>query len=497
MHSFSTLTELIDPSKDLSAVAIVDRTGESRSEITYQELKERIENAGSNLVAQYGIGKGDCVVLLGLNSVSFLAAYFASMSIGAVVAPLNPALGTDALNELIEDAGARLVLAEADFGVGLTRTQIGDLRSIDSKGAGDAVTAESSLDPDGPALMLYTSGSSGRPKGVVLSHTSQVSSLKALKAEILMLSGLGTIISAPLFHMNALNYVHMMLVAHGCFTLLPRFRPGIVFEALSDDQVRLVPAVPPMIARLVDEAEQNSIGPFPDVVAVSLGSAPVTEATVSMTQTLFPNAMILNGYGTTEIGPGTFGAHPDGLIRPQLSIGHPTKPENVRLVDGPNADEGVLEVQGPTLMLGYKNMPEVTAAKVRDNWYRTGDIMRRDKDGFFFFVGREDDMFVCNGENVFPIEVEAMLEKHPSITQAAVVSVKDGKRGEVPVAFITLAIDRPLDEEAVKSYALENGPAFRHPRHVFFISNLPVNGVGKVDKLLLKNDAEQRIQFKA
>jgi len=161
-------------------------------------------------------------------------------------------------------------------------------------------------------------------------------------------------------------------------------------------------------------------------------------------------------------------------------------------VDGLNSDQGVLEVKGDSLTMGYKNMAETNAEKFRDGWYRTGDILRRDADGFYYFVGREDDMFVCNGENVYPMEVETMLESHPKIQQAAVVSIPDSSRGAIPVAYLVTA-DSSLTEDEVKSFALEVGPAFRYPRKVVFMGSLPLSAVNKVDKLALARHALEHV----
>jgi len=197
---------------------------------------------------------------------------------------------------------------------------------------------------------------------------------------------------------------------------------------------------------------------------------------------------ITNGYGTTEIGPVVFGPHPDGIAQPQLSLGYPHHAVQLRLMrDGAEVkDEGVLEVRCDALMTHYHKLPQTTArAMTTDGYYRTGDVFRRDANGFFFFVGREDDMFVCGGENIYPNDVERMLERHPAIHQAAVVPVPDELKGHKPVAFIVRANGVTLEEEAVKAYALANAPAYQHPRRVIFIDEMPLAGTNKIDKRAL------------
>jgi len=150
------------------------------------------------------------------------------------------------------------------------------------------------------------------------------------------------------------------------------------------------------------------------------------------------------------------------------------------------ADEGVLEARCGALMTHYHKLPEATAkAMTADGYYRTGDVFRRDENGFFFFVGREDDMFVCGGENIFPGDVEKMLERHPAIHQAAVIPVPDELKGHKPIAFVVRAGNAALDEDAVKAYALANAPAYQHPRRVIFIDEMPLAGTNKIDKRAL------------
>ena len=139
----------------------------------------------------------------------------------------------------------------------------------------------------------------------------------------------------------------------------------------------------------------------------------MTVALYERIQQALPQVRITHGYGTTEAGPAVFGPHPDGLPTPPLAVGHPIDPSHVRLADGPNPDEGVLLMKNPAVLSGYHNLPEKSAQVLRDGWYYSGDVMRRDAQGFYYFVGRADDMFVCGGENIYPVEVEKLLELHP------------------------------------------------------------------------------------
>jgi acyl-CoA synthetase (AMP-forming)/AMP-acid ligase II len=183
-----------------------------------------------------------------------------------------------------------------------------------------------------------------------------------------------------------------------------------------------------------------------------------------------------------------FGPHPKGIAQPELSTGHPHPEVELRLMrDGKEVqDEGALEMKCGALMTHYHKLPEATAkAMTSDGYYRTSDVFRRDENGFFFFVGRVDDMFVCGGENIYPGEVEKMLERHPGIHQAAVIPVADELKGHKPIAFIVKSPGVAIDEQAVKTYALANAPAYQHPRRVFFVDEMPLAGTNKIDKRVL------------
>jgi acyl-CoA synthetase (AMP-forming)/AMP-acid ligase II len=208
-----------------------------------------------------------------------------------------------------------------------------------------------------------------------------------------------------------------------------------------------------------------------------------------------PQAAISNAYGTTEAGPVVFGPHPHGLPQPELSVGYRHPQVALRLVDGDrrDADQGVLEMKCPALMLGYHNRPDVKPPLTADGFYVTGDVFRRDADGFFYFVGRTDDMFVSGGENIYPSDVERMLERHPDIAQAAVVPIADEIKWRKPVAFAVLKPGRSLTEDAVKRFALAHAPAYQHPRFVWFVDELPLASTNKLDRAALQRMAQERV----
>jgi long-chain acyl-CoA synthetase len=217
-----------------------------------------------------------------------------------------------------------------------------------------------------------------------------------------------------------------------------------------------------------------------------MGSAPSSPQLIAQLKKTFPNAEPLVVYGVTEGGPVPLGPHPEGKPRPAGSIGVPYAGTEARLVGGASDDEGELIVRNPGILVAYHKLPEETAQRIRDGWYYTGDVCRRDSDGFYYFVGRTDDMFVCGGENIFPIEVETLLERHPAVHQAYVMPFEHEMKGEVPYAFVVLRSGASATENDLKQFALAHGPAYQHPRRVFFLDYLPLAGTNKIDRARLR-----------
>jgi acyl-CoA synthetase (AMP-forming)/AMP-acid ligase II len=274
--------------------------------------------------------------------------------------------------------------------------------------------------------------------------------------------------------------------------LLPQFDARRYVEAIGRFQVTWLTSVPTMLALVVREREALSRTDLSTVRTVRMGSAPITQKLIDDVRRVFPRATVLNAYGTTEAGPVMFGPHPDGRSKPDLALGWPMPGVEVRLIDarGLDADEGVLWIRTPANMAGYLNLPAKSKeALTPEGWYISGDVFRRDAAGAYYFVGRADDMFVCGGENIYPGEIEHLLAGHPDIVQACVVPVADEVKGAKPFAFVVPRPGATLDEETVKRYALQNAPAYQHPRQVAFMTELPLASTNKVDRKMLAEKA--------
>jgi acyl-CoA synthetase (AMP-forming)/AMP-acid ligase II len=300
------------------------------------------------------------------------------------------------------------------------------------------------------------------------------------------------IVAAPLYHMNGLLFLLSLVAGGGTAILMSRFQAQEYLSAIDRYKVTLLTGVPTMLALCLKEQEMVSALDLTSVRSIQIGSAPLSEALLGPVEQMFPNASIFNAYGTTEVGAGIFGPHPDKIPIPKVALGYPRPHVKVRLVGGATPSEGVLEVKTEAAMSGYLNLPDKTAEKISDGWINTGDVMRIDENGFYFFVGRNDDMFVCGGENVYPGQVERILEKDERIHEVCVVARPDEVKGQLPIAFIVKAPQVTISEDDVKQLALEKAPAYMHPREVVFIESMPLAGTNKIDRKVLELRATDR-----
>jgi len=496
--SFTNLGDLIRRERDLDKVALIDLGGEEAPrEFSNRQLDAMASGVAGALVKR-GLARGDRIAILSANRAEFLAAYNGILRAGFVAVPVNYRFPPATIALILRDAGAKLVFCDqprrAHVPADLPVVAFGSngVESFDhflDPGPFEAVTPA----PDEPAMFLYTSGSTGTPKGVVLSHQSHIWVVET------RLSGQDLarhryLIAAPLYHMNALALAQLACAAHATIVLQPQFSAPAYIEAIGRYRITWLTAVPPMIAMMLREREQLARTDLSSIEFVRMGSAPVTQSLMQALHTALPHAAVTNAYGTTEAGPVVFGPHPDGLPQPELSVGYPHPAIELRLADGENraADRGVLEMKCPAVMRGYHNRPDVPSPITADGFYVTGDVFRRDVNGFHYFIGRTDDMFVSGGENIYPTDVERMLERHPDIAEAAIVPVDDEIKGQKPVAFVVPAPGRRLSEAEVKQFALANAPAYAHPRFVWIIDRLPLASTNKIDRAALKQMAGER-----
>ena len=496
---FTNLGDLIRRDKNLDKIAIIDLGGEQRPrEFTFAQLDAMAEGA-AHAIAGHGLARGDRVAILSANRAEYLAACYGIMRAGLVAVPVNFKFPRATIEFIIRDAGAELVFcdrahrADCPPGPSVVCFEAENAESFD-RFLVEGPFAPVRPPPNEPAMLLYTSGSTRKPKGVVLSHQSHIWVVET-RLDGQDLSCHRYLIAAPLYHMNALALSQLACAAHATIVLLPHFTAQAYIDAIGRYRCTWLTAVPPMIAMMLREKALLARTDLSSVEFVRMGSAPVSTALLRDLRRALPQARVTNAYGTTEAGPVVFGPHPLGLPQPEMSVGCPHPMVQVRLADDGHrdADSGVLEMKSPALMLGYHNRPDVRSPITPDGFYVSGDVFRRDADGFYYFIGRTDDMFVSGGENIYPTDVERMLECHPDVAQAAVVPFDDDIKGTKPVAFVVSKPDRQPSADEIKRFALANAPAYQHPRFVWFVDELPLASTNKVDRAALRRMTQQRL----
>jgi long-chain acyl-CoA synthetase len=500
ISSFRNLGQLISREGDLAKIALIDLGGDGRArEFSYAAL-DAMADGVARALKRRGFERGDRIAILSANCAEYLAAYFGIMRAGLVAVPVNFKFPAKMIDFIIRDAGAKLVFCDSerrvDCPMGLPIVCLGDVaiegfeQFLDPGPFAEIVPATNE-----PAMFLYTSGSTGTPKGVVLSHQSHIWVVETRLAGQ-DLSRRRYLIAAPLYHMNALALAKLAIAGYSTIVLLPNFTARAYIEAIARYRCTWLTAVPPMIAMMLREVELLAMTDLSSVEFIRMGSAPVSQSLMTSLKRILPRAAITNAYGTTEAGPVVFGPHPKGLPVPEMSVGFPHPKVQLRLVDGDNknADQGVLEMKCPAVMLRYHNRPDVEARITPDGFYNTGDVFHRDAEGFHYFVGRADDMFNSGGENVYPGDVERMLERHSDVSQAVVIPIDDEIKGQKPVAFIIPRAGRHPTEDEIKRFALANGPAFQHPRFVWLVDKFPLASTNKIDRGALRRLAEQRVK---
>ena len=485
--------------------------------LTYAELGERVARLAGALRSR-GVGVGDRVLVLMSNRLEFLEATLAANHLGAIAVPVNFRLVAEEVAYLAEDSGSVAVLVDAPLAglAGEVRAKVAELRACLVVGGADEVSAAGTgaegyeealgaaapveavaLPETEPAFILYTSGTTGRPKGAVLTQLNMLmQTLTQVRTWRLVADDEVNLCGSPLFHIAAIGSVLPFLLLGNTTVLMPSgaFDPGDVVDLMERYRVThcfLVPAQWQAVCSLEGVRERDL-----HLRAIAWGAAPAPLSVLQSMAATFPGVEILAAFGQTEMSPVTCVLEGRDAQRKIGSVGKPVATVDVRIVDPDMRDVepgevGEIVYRGPALMTGYWNKPEATAEAFRGGWFHSGDLVREDEEGFLYVVDRAKDMIISGGENIYSAEVEQAIDGHPGVAQVAVVGVPHPRWGETPIALVVPADPAdPPREDDVLDRCRRHLASYKKPSRVIVVDELPRNAGGKV----LKYDLRRRYQ---
>jgi long-chain acyl-CoA synthetase len=454
--------------------------GERRT--THGELGEATERWGG-VFRERGIRPGDRVAIVLPNGLDFIAALYGALSAGAIAVPLNPLLRPAEIEDRVTDSDASLLVAPAGAAElsGLPVALLDPSRAL----AASPVAGVVPRAPDEPAVLLYTSGTTGRPKGAELTHAGLRATAAYLAGPLLGLTERDVLLgAAPFSHIFGLaGILNPTLVSGACIALLPRFDAEAALTLMQREGSEVFLGVPSMCIALLRAADAGA--PVPKLRVTHVGGAPMPPETLQAFAARF-GGDVLEGFGMTETGGGVV-SHLSGQVHKPGSVGTPGPGVDVRIAgtDGelmPAGEPGEVQLRSPGMMRGYWRDPEATLEAFSDGWFRTGDVGYRDADGYLFLVDRTKDVIMRGGYSVYPREVEDALYEHPAVSEAAVVGVPDELLGEEVVAVVVPRVGIECDPAAIRAFMRERVAAYKYPRLVVVAAELPHGPSGKILK---------------
>lgn len=466
---------------------------------TYAELDRDVGRCAGLLAERYGLASGARVAFLGRNSVDQLIVQLACARAGLVFQPLNWRLAAAELAVLIEDASPRLLIHAAEFATVAEELAVApeglavlELLALQGAIAASAPLPPGLIDSDVPATLLYTSGTTGRPKGVIVTEGNALAT--AINFGLMNKVGADSVFlcDTPLFHVVGLFAVCRTALTFGATLLMsPGFDAALTLERLRDEGLGVTHYMcVPAMAQMLRQAPGYRPNDLSRLKMFGTGGAP--HPTAQILRWAQEGVAVADGYGMSECGTvlGMPNGDPDVVRAKAGSAGLPGLLTEVRLVgadgrDVVDGEVGEIWVRGPNVSPGYWNNSEATAASRTDGWFRSGDAGRRDSDGFIFLVDRIKDMYISGGENVYPGEVEAALVERPEIAEAAVIGVADERWGEVGWAYVTAAPGAAIKDVSVLEFCRGRLAGYKVPKRVIVLDSLPRNAAGKLQKQLL------------
>lgn len=478
--------------------------------VTFSQLSGRVARLAGALRRQ-GVSPGDRIGMLALNSDRYIEAIFATLWTGAVINPINTRWSVNEIAYSVEDCETEVLFVDDAF-LGMVeplRNRCPRIRTVIY--CGEAQTPAGMLDyeqlvhssePIADALrsgndlaaVLYTGGTTGAPKGVMLSHTNIASNVLSSLAATSRPEVKTVLQMAPLFHIAALSFMFQSMTRIATQVILPGFEPAAVIRDIAQYRVDEIFTVPTMLKMLLDQPplSNHDLSSLKNII---YGAAPIDPALLQRAMERIPSSQFLQAYGMTETSPVSAVLPTACHIAngPKLkAAGRPAPACEVRIVDPASGNDcpmgvvGEIAVRGPGVMLGYWNKPEETAKALRDGWMHTGDAGYFDADGYLFITDRIKDMIICGGENVYSTEVENAILTHPAVQFCAVIGIPDEKWGEAVHAVIVVRPGHELYAEAVQTHCRQLIASYKCPRSVEFRNELPLSAAGKLLKYKLR-----------
>ena len=491
--------------------------------LNYTQLNE-LSNRFANGLLSAGIKRGDKVALMMPNVPQFPIAYYGALKMGAVIVPFNVLLKVDEIDYILQDSDANALVVWEGF---LTEAQAAYKRSelcqhlivVQPNGSkqslpneagvhsfGEIIKGDSHFNlvptmPDDTAVILYTSGTTGRPKGAELTNFNMFFNAK-YAGDTLMPSFPGDVVLAvlPLFHVFGQSSVMNAFIGRGAaMSLVARFDPVKAFQVIERDKVTYFEGVPTMFFALLHTPDRKKYDTSSLKLAVSGGSAMPVEVMLEFEREF--GIPVLEGYGLSETSP-TASFNVKERPRKPGSIGIPVWGVEMMVVDDNDQEveqgqPGEIVVRGHNVMKGYYKKPQATADAMRNEWFHTGDIATVDEEGYFFIVDRKKDMVVRGGFNVYPREIEEVLYQHPAVREAAVIGIPDPKMGEEVKAYVSLKPDTEATPTELQQFVKERIAAYKYPREVEIIADIPKGPTGKLLKRELREMSHVRSQANA
>jgi len=462
------------------------------------EVSYRLLDEGSARVAgmlrERGVGPGDRVGVMLPNVPYFAVVYYGILRLGAIVVPMNVLLKGREVAFYCRDPESKVLFAWHGFadaaqqGAGEAGTEVvmvapGEFEQLVA--AVEPVRELVERDPSDTAVILYTSGTTGTPKGAELTHDNLRRNADCSRG--LFDTGPDDVVlgALPLFHsFGQTCALNATIAAGGLLTLIPRFDPGKALEIMQRDRVTIFEGVPTMYGAMLHHPERGRFDLSSLRVCASGGAAMPVEVMRGFEEAF--GCQVLEGYGLSETSPVASFNHPDRPSKPG-SIGTPIAGVDMKVVDDdgkdlPAGEVGEIVIRGHNVMKGYWKRPDATADAIRDGWFHTGDMARVDEDGYFFIVDRKKDLIIRGGYNVYPREVEEVLYEHPAVREAAVVGVPHDEWGEEVGAAVALKDGEHVTADELRAYVKENVASYKYPREIWFVDELPKGPTGKILK---------------